>query len=96
MYIIYPNPGSYNDFRERNPNIEPTLRMDHISDEISMWRATSPDIDMRVATLNTGEASIRAEIADAVSRGETVLRLAEWPKVGDYEVPAILDRSSSQ
>ena len=37
MYTIYPTPGSYDDFSERNPEIlDRTERLHHLSIEMSM------------------------------------------------------------
>lgn len=94
MFTIYPSPGSFNEFKDRNPEIvSPDEQLHHLAVELSMWRATSPDIDMRVASLNIGEARYRQDVEGAISRGETVLRLTEWPVVGGYEAPTILDWS---
>lgn len=93
MYTIYPSPGSYNDFCDRNPEIVDLFeRLHHLGNELSMWRASSPDIDLRTGytSLTIGEAKIRTDIKAAVGRGETVLRITVWPKVGDYEVPDVL------
>ena len=91
MYTVYPNPGSFINFCERNPGIQDrTDILHHLAEELSMWRATSPDIDLRRATLSLGEASLRNDINEAIGRGESVDRLADWPQVGEYEVPAIL------
>ena len=94
MHTIYPSPGSFNDFCGRNPDLDPSSRIHHLANELSMWRATSPDIDMRVATLNIGEASVRQEVQSAIDRGEAVIRLVEWPSVGSYDVPVILAQSA--
>jgi hypothetical protein len=90
MYTIYPNPGSYNDFKARNPEIvDHSERIRHISIETSMWRATSPDIDLTRATLSIGERAIRNQLSTISP--EDIVVLDEWPKVGGYDVPAILN-----
>lgn len=91
MYTIYPTPGSFNDFSARNPEIvDRTERLHHLSLEMSMWRATSPDIDRRTATLTIGETAIRQGIDAELAKGGDVRVLRVWPKVGEYDVPAIL------
>ena len=91
MYTIYPTPGSYDDFSDRNPEIlDRTERLHHLSIEMSMWRATSPNINLRTATLTVGETAVLEAIKDDLASGGDVIVLTVWPKVGEYEVPAIL------
>ena len=91
MHTIYPTPGSYNDFSARNPEIlDRTDRLHHLSVEMSMWRATSPDINLRTASLTLGETAIRQGIDAVLAKGGDVRVLRAWPKVGEYDVPAIL------
>ncbi|MCA9347182.1 hypothetical protein KC930_01215 [Candidatus Saccharibacteria bacterium] len=84
--IIYPKPGSYNDFCERNPHItEMYERLHWMAQELSLWKCTGDDVDTRTASLNHIEAKYRE---DFVKLGKAATRrLAEWPPVGEYEIP---------
>lgn len=87
-YTIYPNPGSFNDFLERNPDFCDDQAQSLYTQEISLFRATNPDISY--SQISPNEMAFRLEVDMARAAGAEIIEAAIWPSVGDYEVPHIL------
>lgn len=85
---IYPWPSSHNEFCERNPEVVDLYEQLHaIAQEIVLWKATSPEVDLEWADLDPAVLEHRKVVEQARNTGGTIVELAEWPRVGDYEVP---------